>query len=171
MAGVADPRPQASAGQPLPLACFTVLELTAARAGPAAGRHLADWGATVIRIEPPAHLNAEDEIVGGRFGPDRLNLYTIDEVFADCQVQHLGIASRAAFPQLGELSLVAQPTNIEGQLKAIRLPPPALDEHTGEILERLGYSPEANADFGRLSIVGPPARDRASGAARCAIRS
>ena len=61
--------------QPLPLARFTVLELTVARAGPTAGRHLADWGANVIRIEPPAAMSSGEEILGTRFGPDRLNLY------------------------------------------------------------------------------------------------
>jgi crotonobetainyl-CoA:carnitine CoA-transferase CaiB-like acyl-CoA transferase len=35
----------------LPLAPYTVLELTRARAGPTAARQLADWGANVIKIE------------------------------------------------------------------------------------------------------------------------
>jgi crotonobetainyl-CoA:carnitine CoA-transferase CaiB-like acyl-CoA transferase len=58
----------------LPLARFTVLELTVARAGPTAGRHLADWGAEVIRIEPPAAQADGADFTGERYGPDRLNL-------------------------------------------------------------------------------------------------
>ena len=38
------------------LARFTVLDLTRVRAGPTAVRQLADWGANVIKIETPAHL-------------------------------------------------------------------------------------------------------------------
>ena len=38
----------------LPLEGYTVLDLTQARAGPTAARVLADWGANVIYIEPPA---------------------------------------------------------------------------------------------------------------------
>lgn len=63
------------AENPLPLARFNVLELTLARAGPTAGRHLADWGANVIRVEPPMALSNPEDYTGKRFGPDRLNLH------------------------------------------------------------------------------------------------
>ncbi|MFH1603817.1 MAG: CaiB/BaiF CoA-transferase family protein [Pseudomonadota bacterium] len=57
----------------LPLSGITVLDVTLARAGPTAVRHLADWGANVIRIEPPA---AEGEDVAGRrHGFDFQNLH------------------------------------------------------------------------------------------------
>jgi crotonobetainyl-CoA:carnitine CoA-transferase CaiB-like acyl-CoA transferase len=57
----------------LPLSRLTVLDLTLARAGPTCVRHLADWGARVIRIEPPA-VGGED-IGGPRDGPDFQNLH------------------------------------------------------------------------------------------------
>jgi crotonobetainyl-CoA:carnitine CoA-transferase CaiB-like acyl-CoA transferase len=57
----------------LPLSRVTVLDLTLARAGPTCVRHLADWGANVIRIEPPAADG--EEISGARDGFDFQNLH------------------------------------------------------------------------------------------------
>ncbi len=58
----------------LPLSKYTVLDLTLARAGPTAVRLLADWGANVIRIEPPPAAGGGD-VTGGRHGPDSQNLH------------------------------------------------------------------------------------------------
>lgn len=58
-------------GPHLPLHDLVVLDLTIARAGPTAVRQLADWGADVIRIEPPADLDR----AGGHLSPDFLNLH------------------------------------------------------------------------------------------------
>ena len=44
----------------LPLSSLVVLDLTLARAGPTCVRHLSDWGADVIRIEPPSSGGGED---------------------------------------------------------------------------------------------------------------
>ena len=55
----------------LPLASYKVLDLSIARAGPSAVRLLADWGADVIRIEPPV----SGDIAGSRHGPDSQNLH------------------------------------------------------------------------------------------------
>lgn len=60
----------------LPLASYTVLDLTIARAGPTAVRLLADWGANVIRIEPPPDPKANaGEMTGSRHSPDSQNLH------------------------------------------------------------------------------------------------
>jgi formyl-CoA transferase len=60
---------------PLPLGPLKVLDLTHMRAGPTAVRHLADWGAEVIRIEQPAALGAMPDDIGGRAESDFQNLH------------------------------------------------------------------------------------------------
>ena len=59
----------------LPLSRFKVLEVTVARAGPTAARHLADWGADVLRIEPPETVSTAEDYTGNRFKPDQINLH------------------------------------------------------------------------------------------------
>src|SRR6201990_230910 len=58
----------------LPRKGVLVLDLPANRAGPTAVRQLADWGADVIKIEPPGE--AKGDVVGGnRHGFDFQNLH------------------------------------------------------------------------------------------------
>ena len=63
--------PQASPA----LARFTVLDLSRVRAGPTCVRQLADWGANVIKVEMPEHLEPGDPPGGPRDGPDFQNLH------------------------------------------------------------------------------------------------
>ena len=59
---------------PLPLEGLSVLDLTAHRAGPTAVRQLSDWGARVIKIEPPGAAKG-DAIGSDRHGFDFQNLH------------------------------------------------------------------------------------------------
>src|SRR6202158_5170110 len=70
--GSAIPQNQSS---PLRLSRFKVIDLTLARAGPSCVRTLADWGADVIRVEPPPDDTEASELVGRRDGSDFQNLH------------------------------------------------------------------------------------------------
>jgi crotonobetainyl-CoA:carnitine CoA-transferase CaiB-like acyl-CoA transferase len=72
MSDTATPHAQAAR---LPLSRFKVIDLTLARAGPSCVRTLADWGADVIRVEPPPGDAEIGELVGRRDGSDFQNLH------------------------------------------------------------------------------------------------
>ena len=70
-------------------------------------------------------------------------IYSVDEVFDDPQVQHLGMAAPVRHPELGDIELVAQPVRMSGSAFTVRRPTPALGEHTREILAEAGYDEAA----------------------------
>ncbi|MYE11072.1 MAG: CoA transferase [Gammaproteobacteria bacterium] len=72
-------------------------------------------------------------------------IYSVDEVFDDPQVKHLGMAVPVRHPELGDIELVAQPVRMSDSEFAVRRPTPALGEHTREILAEAGYD-EATID-------------------------
>ncbi len=67
-------------------------------------------------------------------------IYTIDQVFADPQVQHIEAAVKVKSRKLGEFRIVNQAVKLSRTPARIAAAPPEIGEHTAEVLEELGYS-------------------------------
>ena len=67
-------------------------------------------------------------------------ILSIDQVFADPQVKHLGMATPARHPRLGETQMVASPINLEGLETGVRQVAPLAPADTDDVLAEIGYS-------------------------------
>ncbi|MEP7030515.1 MAG: CaiB/BaiF CoA-transferase family protein [Pseudolabrys sp.] len=83
------------------------------------------------------------EAVGVPAGP----IYKMDQVFADPQVQHLGIAVPCHHDRRGDIAVVGQPFDLSRTPASIATMTPEAGEHTEQILRDLDYS---DADIRRL---------------------
>jgi crotonobetainyl-CoA:carnitine CoA-transferase CaiB-like acyl-CoA transferase len=69
-------------------------------------------------------------------------IYTIDQVFADPQVKHLGIATTVEHPKLGRNQILANAATLSRTPARVATPTPEIGEHTDEVLRELEYSAE-----------------------------
>jgi crotonobetainyl-CoA:carnitine CoA-transferase CaiB-like acyl-CoA transferase len=90
----------------------------------------------ITKHKPSVHWVELFEEAGVPCGP----IYTIDQTFADPQVQHLGIAAPVTHPVRGDFKIVGSPLNMSDVTKKIRRYTPDAGEHTDEILRSFGYS-------------------------------
>lgn len=151
----------------LPLSGLTVLDLTLARAGPVCVRHLADWGADVIRVVAPGA--ARQELIGQRRGSDYQNLHRNKRTVAidlktvsgreallelvrgaDVFVENMRVAVkhrlRIAWDDLRETN----PRLVYGSISGFG--------QTGPYAERPGVDQIAQGMGGLMSITGEPGR-------------
>jgi formyl-CoA transferase len=81
-------------------------------------------------------------------------IYSIDEVFADPQVKHLGAAETVHSPDRDEeIELVAQSIKLSRTPSRLEVGPPMRGEHTDEVLEEFGYSATQIADFKTRTVI------------------
>ena len=89
------------------------------------------------------------EEVGVPAGP----IYMMDEVFADPQVQHLGMAAAIDHPVRGETKLVAQPVKLSRTPASIYVSAPDAGEHSDAILAEAGLSVREIADLRARNVI------------------
>jgi crotonobetainyl-CoA:carnitine CoA-transferase CaiB-like acyl-CoA transferase len=108
----------------------------------------AELGA-ILRRHPNAHWIEMLNEAGVPCGP----INTIDQVFADPQVRHLGLAQAVHSHERGDVELVGQPIIMSRTPSRIRTPPPLMGEHTDEILRELGYADERIAELRAAEVI------------------
>ena len=80
-------------------------------------------------------------------------IYSIDQVFADPQVQHLKMAETVHSEKLGNIELVSQAVRLNRTPSHFAVAPPERGEHTDEVLADLGLSADEIDDLRRRNVV------------------
>ena len=80
-------------------------------------------------------------------------IYNIDQVFADPQVKHLGMAQESARSDGSRLGLVGQPFKLSRTPSKIAARPPNIGEHTDEILKEFGFADQEIAALHEAKAV------------------
>lgn len=80
-------------------------------------------------------------------------IYSVDQVFADPQVRHIGIARAIDDSRNGRRELVGQAVELSRTPWELRTAAPEKGEHTAAVLESLGYDAAAIAAFRARGIV------------------
>src|SRR5262249_10512109 len=67
-------------------------------------------------------------------------IYAIDQMFADPQVKHVGIAQAVKTKDKKSLTMLGQPVSLSRTPSRLAVAPPALGEHTVGVLKEFGFS-------------------------------
>ena len=106
--------------------------------------------ATIVRRRPVAEWIELLNAAGIPCGP----VNAMDEVFADPQVRHLGMAQTISDDERGDITLVAQGFNLDGSSGTYATRAPEAGAHTDEVLAEAGYTPEEIDDLVSSGVAG-----------------
>ena len=80
-------------------------------------------------------------------------IYTVDQMFADEQVKHLGIAQDVPTDDGRDIRLVGQPYTLSRTPSTMAARPPEVGEQTEEVLSEFGFSTEEIAALKKGKVV------------------
>jgi len=123
------------------------------------------YASAAARSENRDALNADiEEITKTRPSAEWLDLlnkagvpcgpiYSIDKVFDDPQVKHLGMAQPVATADGRPLTLVAQPFTLSRTPSRMAAPPPEVGEQTEEVLREFGFTAQEISALRQTKVV------------------
>ncbi|ARN23954.1 formyl-CoA transferase [Piscinibacter gummiphilus] len=149
----------------MPLAGLIVIDLTLARAGPTCVRHLADWGANVIRVQAPD--DGSEEVIGRRDGSDYQNLHRNKRVVTLDLKSPEGHAAFLALAREADVVVENMRVKVKHRLKVsyedVRAVNPRIVYgsisgfgQTGPYADRPGVDQIAQGMSGTMSVTGEP---------------
>jgi formyl-CoA transferase len=102
-----------------------------------------------IREKPSEHWVRTLNEIGVPCGP----IYAMNEVFADPQVRHLGMAAPVRHPSLGEQQVVNQPVSLSRTPGGVRTASPDKGQDTDAVLAEFGYSAQEIAELRKAGAI------------------
>jgi formyl-CoA transferase len=112
-------------------------------------RDLAEEINAITRTRTSAEWIAILNEAGVPCGP----INSIDQVFADPQVQHLNITRKVPHKVLGDVEVIGQAVELSRTPWGVHLPTPEPGEHSDAILGELGYDTAAIADLRARKVI------------------
>ena len=103
----------------------------------------------ILRDRPTAEWLERLNRAGVPCGP----INTVDQVFADAQVKHLGIAQSVPLPDGGAMPVVGQAITLSRTPAQMRRPAPEIGQHTDAVLAEFGFGAEEIADFHARNLI------------------
>ena len=80
-------------------------------------------------------------------------IYTIDQMFDDAQVKHLGIAQHVPNDENRHIQLVGQPVTLSRTPSRMAARPPEFGEQTEEVLAEFGFDKDEIAELRQRKVV------------------
>ena len=80
-------------------------------------------------------------------------IYTINQTFADPQVQHLAMAQPVHSPVLGDINIVGHPVSHGDKRQPVRNPAPELGQDNEDVLTSIGYTKDQIADLAHRGVI------------------